>query len=360
MKSADQSLDIARLQTAVQKNCTISDARFSREYSLCIYLLRLREFYRWQKEIPLGDPIDQRDLGNWVSETEAHWDEIEDDEYQRVPVGNKLFDPFAADNINEQLKGHGLIYSAGIGRLGQPHFLLAKQTSRSVTAQYSCIECDQELARDTITLPAMVQHNTIYIRHESFRQLIWQMVDEWNLHQSPGPMARLIDRYNIAENDNVAHAIDKAARELSCLLLYHEKGEIAAGERLGPEFSEMTVAFHRKTGEMQIRAVRDLLADALSTWPMIVNEDKQHSPRYLDFWLTSLNGYREKLFNLAPPDSSLFSENGSTRLHALGNMIDSNQKRWQHIAMLLIDKYQSNGTDFDVDKTIVESVGAFT
>ena len=358
MKLAGNSTDISNLKLTVQNNCAISDARFSREYSLCIYLLRLREFYRWKNEIPFGDPINQQALGDWVSETEAHWDTIEESEYQPLPIGENRYDPFDTSNINNHLQSSGLIYSAGLGRLGQPHFVLARQVSKSVTSQHTCIECDEELARDTITLPAMAQNKTIYIRHESFRQLIWQMIDEWNLHKSPGPMARLVEHYGIYKNGRLTDTIGAASRELSNLLVHHETGEIAAGDILGPGFSEMTCAFHGKPGEMQIRAVRDLLADSLSTWPMIVSNDHQQSIPYVDFWLTSLNGYREKIFNLSTPDQSLFSQDDNTRLNALNNMIDTQQKRWQNTAMSLLDKYQSQGTHFDVDATIELSAGA--
>jgi len=161
MTTIAKSLDLASIQQTVQHNCAISDARYSREYSLCIYLLRLREFYRWQNKIPFGEAIDQKALGSWVSDTETHWDKIEETEFKTLTIAGKSFDPFNAAGINKQLNDSGLHYTAGLGRMGQPHFVLAKKLAATDTDHYTCIECGEELARDTITLPAMAQDKTM-------------------------------------------------------------------------------------------------------------------------------------------------------------------------------------------------------
>lgn len=40
------------LAGAVQYNCHISDARHGADYSLCIYLMKMREYYRWEQRLP--------------------------------------------------------------------------------------------------------------------------------------------------------------------------------------------------------------------------------------------------------------------------------------------------------------------
>lgn len=35
----------------VQKNCDIADARHAGDYTLCVYLLKMREMYRWEQGI---------------------------------------------------------------------------------------------------------------------------------------------------------------------------------------------------------------------------------------------------------------------------------------------------------------------
>jgi len=46
------------LVEAVRRNCHIADARHAREMTLCTYLLEMREFYRWEAGIALGEPLD--------------------------------------------------------------------------------------------------------------------------------------------------------------------------------------------------------------------------------------------------------------------------------------------------------------
>ena len=40
------------LKQTISRNCHISDAQYAGNYTLCIYLLKIREFYRWEKQIP--------------------------------------------------------------------------------------------------------------------------------------------------------------------------------------------------------------------------------------------------------------------------------------------------------------------
>ena len=43
-----------QLAETVQRNCDISDARHAGEYGLCTFLLKMREYYRWENELPFG------------------------------------------------------------------------------------------------------------------------------------------------------------------------------------------------------------------------------------------------------------------------------------------------------------------
>jgi len=291
-------------------------------------------------------------VSEWVSATEEHWDNIEETDYQPLNIDGKTYDPFDTETINNKLADSGLLYSAGLGRLGQPHFVLAKQLARTTAEQCTCIECGEELARDIMTLPAMAQGKTVYIRHESLTHLVWQMVDEWSINKAPGPMARLVEHYNIKNDSDLEESIVNASRELSNVLKHHELGEIAAGELLGQDFQKMTADFHGKPGEMQIRAVRDLLADSLRTWPWIAKGQTEQSSVYLDFWLAGLIGYRENIFNMSNPNESLYSDDADQRLETLTGMIDTEQTRWQHVATELLSEHQVHGVDFDIDATI--------
>ena len=70
-------MDIKQLSTTVQLNCHISDARHAGNYTLCIYLLKMREFYRWEKKHGFGNKLSTDDIGNWLTAREALWEEVE-------------------------------------------------------------------------------------------------------------------------------------------------------------------------------------------------------------------------------------------------------------------------------------------
>ena len=45
---------LPQLASAVQRNCDISDARYAGDYGLCTFLLKMREYYRWENELPFA------------------------------------------------------------------------------------------------------------------------------------------------------------------------------------------------------------------------------------------------------------------------------------------------------------------
>ena len=111
-------LDLPALIGAVQRNCDIADARHAGELTMCIFLLRMRDFYFWEHELPPGREAARAEIGEWMARRERLWDELEDKSYTRLPLGGESIDPFETDAVNEALAGRGLVYSAGRSR---PH-----------------------------------------------------------------------------------------------------------------------------------------------------------------------------------------------------------------------------------------------
>ncbi len=60
------------LTQQIQHNCHISDAQYAGNYTLCIYLLKMREFYRWQKQRPFTQKLDNHDIGDWLTQREGY------------------------------------------------------------------------------------------------------------------------------------------------------------------------------------------------------------------------------------------------------------------------------------------------
>ena len=61
---------IQDLSEVVQTNCDISDARHARDYTMCVYLLKMREYYRWAKGYGMTEALPRDELGNWVLKRE--------------------------------------------------------------------------------------------------------------------------------------------------------------------------------------------------------------------------------------------------------------------------------------------------
>jgi len=54
--------ELAPTLAVVRTNCHISDARHATDYTLCIYLLKMREYYRWENDMPFSSSLPHEDL----------------------------------------------------------------------------------------------------------------------------------------------------------------------------------------------------------------------------------------------------------------------------------------------------------
>ena len=223
-------MDIPRLINDVQLNCHISDARHAGNYTLCIYLLKMREFYRWEKQYAFSEKLSSDDIGNWLSQREALWDKIENQDYHSLPIAAVEHDPFDSQTINQIILSENLVYSGGYGVKDKPHFFLADLEKKQTINGYTIYISGKEYARDLTAPPAMSQHNTIYVRRESFKRLIWERIDEWRWNKPENAMAKAIRCYGF-DNDLDKALSNMTNNELDAAIL-HEIGEIQAGEKL--------------------------------------------------------------------------------------------------------------------------------
>ena len=111
---------------AVRTNCHISDARFATQYTLCVYLLKMREFFRWERGLPFNAPLPHDELTGWLTAREEHWEDLEEADFLPVPVGGHRFDPFDCTAINAALNPLGYIYSSGYGHSLKPVFFMGR------------------------------------------------------------------------------------------------------------------------------------------------------------------------------------------------------------------------------------------
>ncbi|MCW8922416.1 MAG: hypothetical protein OQK69_02130, partial [Gammaproteobacteria bacterium] len=281
--------EYSELQQCVQHNCHISDARYAGNYTLCIYLLKMREYYRWEKTFAYRQVLSTDDIGQWLTQRENLWDEIEDENYSHLKLDNTDYDPFDSSAINEKLLEQGLVYSGGIGQKGKPHFFLAELERREKHHDYQILISGKEHARDLTSPPAMSQGNTIFIRRESFKRMIWEQIETWRWNKPENAMAQSMRCYDF-DNDMEASLEAMTNNELESAVL-HEIGEIKAGKQL-PGWSEMMQDISFTQAEIMARAVRDHLADALSTLPTLIEQNNQAS---IHFYFANLTNIRKHI-----------------------------------------------------------------
>ena len=62
---------------AVRANCDIADARHATDYTLCVYLLKMREYFRWEKNLSFDQKLPHKELTEWLSCRESCWEALE-------------------------------------------------------------------------------------------------------------------------------------------------------------------------------------------------------------------------------------------------------------------------------------------
>lgn len=336
--SAPTKDQIQSLIDTVQYNCHLSDARFAGDYTLCVYLLKMREFFRWENNIPFNEPLPQKELGNWISSRESLWDDIETQTFKPLPIDKQLVDPFNNTVINDHLVPNQLVYSAGIGLHGHRHFFIGQLQQCEKHDDYTLLMSDEEYARDLTAPPAMSQNSIIYIRRESVRRMIWEKVEEWRWQRPDTAMGRALSYYNL--DNNFDSELDKITEQEIHSVILHEIGEIKAGEWLGSQWQEMLNQMPNSLAEKAVRAVRDHIADCTYTLPELLKLD---NPASIHFYIGNMRALRKEMFpSLIKAYDHWLSSN---RLMELNNVVEKGKDHWQQMAFKILELYKENGED---------------
>lgn len=298
-------LNLGQVVSSVQKNCHISDAQYAGDYSLCVFLLKMREFYRWENQISFTGALPRDEVGTWMHEREQLWEGMESIEFEPLTLDHGQFDPFDTDSINRALVPQGYVYSAGYGRFNKPHFFLGALQRAERRDGYTVYVSTCEYARDLVAPPAMAQNGTIFLRQESLRRYLWERIEEWRLNPNTDAVTRALAYYDF-EHDLDA-SLDRMTEAETESVVLHEVGEALAGEHLGEAWHSMLADLSRTKGEILARAARDILADCLSTLPRLIELGNDPS---LHFYFASFGGMRRHLFPEAMNAYRLWSVNG--------------------------------------------------
>lgn len=326
------------LLKTVQRNCHISDARHAGNYTLCVYLLKMREYFRWEKGYAFRDNLPEADVGDWLKERENFWETIEDESFAELPFDGERYDPFDNETINAALNPHGLVYSGGLGNKCTPHFFLGKLEHQQQESNFTVLVSVDEYARDLTAPPAMALDGTIYIRRESLRRMIWERIEEWRWNRLENAMGRAIRDFDF--DSDTEQALEDMTDTVLASVLLHEQGEVLAGKSLGPEWGQMLASLPHSKLEIMIRAVRDLLADSLTTLPGLIQEENDAS---LHFYFANLTGMQKYLSPTLMQGYETWVTQG--RRNAIAELPPASRTHWNALANQLLELYRANPDD---------------
>lgn len=329
------SSKLRALTETVQRNCHVADASHAGDYTLCVYLLKMREFYRWELKAPYSSLLENKSVGNWLREREDLWDTLEETDYQNIVIEDEDLSPFDSESINQNLLPHQLIYSGGMGINNRPHFFLAELELYEQHNDYKLYVAGKEYARDMSAPPAMSHENTIYIRKESFRRLLWEKLETWRWNKPDNALGRAFACYDCDNNlDEALHQMTDT--ELENVIL-HERGEIQAGKILGEEWRTLLFSLPHSTAAIMLRAVRDHLADSFTTLPALVSLNSAPS---WHFYFGNLNNMRKDLYPSLIKGYDEWYENGS--LEKMSQIIEQGKTHWLTLCQQLLDIKETN------------------
>lgn len=329
-------LNLGAIVNAVQVNCHISDAQFAGDLTMCTFLLKMRELYRWENDLPFTREMPKAAIGDWMNEREKLWEGVETASYVPLPLPGGEADPFEVTAINRTLAPAGYVYSGGYGRACKPHFFLANLSHQEERQGFRVYVSDCEYARDLDAPPGMMLDDTIFVRTEALRRWLWERYEEWTWNKRNAALGRALACYGFA--DDAEAALDAMTAVETESVILHEIGEARAGAALGEPWSALLADLMRSRAEIMARAARDLYADCLSTLPGLLERGEAAA---IHFYFANFIGMRRKLFPELAAAYEYWVREGE--LEPLRQVAASGRQQWLDKAMAMLALHREQG-----------------
>lgn len=330
---------VEQISNTVQHNCHIADARHGGDLGMCTYLLRMREYFRWEKKLGFQAPLQNDEVGHWLTEREALWADLSEADYGDVCVDDQMFDPFDSDAINLALEPHQLVYSAGLIHGVRPHFFLAYLRCKEAPIDgFDLRVADTELARGLSAPPAMTRGRSIVLRREAMRRYIWEKLESWRWKRADNAFGRAIGCYPF--DTNLEQALDHMTDTELTAAREHEIGEFLVGRQVGEPWNDMLYDIAGTPAELMVRAVRDHIADCTRTLPTLVEQRREAS---IHFFAGNLSAMRREIF---PGLNKAYDEwwrDGD--FEPLISIAKLGGRHWLGVAEELLELHQSYGEE---------------
>jgi hypothetical protein len=161
------------------------------------------------------------------------------------------------------------------------------------------------------------------------RRYLWEKLEEWRWRKLEPAKVQALAGCDF-ETDTEA-ALERLAEREEQSMVLHEIGEAMAGELLGEGWAEMTHALARTPREPIARAVRDLLADCLSTLPGLIARADRSA---LHFHFATFDAPRRQLFPQLPEAYGELLRSGDES--PLRRAVAEGRERWLETARTLL------------------------
>ncbi len=333
------SFNLESIKQTVQKNCHIADASAASDYTMCIYLMKMREYYRWEHGHNYGDDLPNSAVGEWLRTRERLWEALEEENFAPIPIDAALHDPFDSPAINTALQPHHLIYSGGFGYNVKPHFFLGVLEKHEQHQEYDIYVSGDEYACDVTSPPAMSQGKTIFIRRDALRRLLWEKYEQWLWNKPDNALGRALAFYDFAGDIDIA--LDRMTDTELQSALWHEIGEVNAHHQLGEAWEKLLVQIPHSKLEIMLRAIRDLYADCVSTLPKLC---EQNNPAALHFFMANFTNMRKHLFPAMTQAYELWHQSGD--LQPLRQIASHGTEHWGKLCADIVAYAQHNPDKF--------------
>jgi hypothetical protein len=287
--------DLDSIVRQVNRNCRISDSSHAGSYSICDLAMRLRDLYKWEKDLDPWVEDESSKVLAWIGEQEEVWDNLAEEDFRSISISGREYDPLDEQQINRILAPHGFYYGAGYVHRLKPSFFLAVLEEKKWIENQPVFILGHELARDLVTIPALSRDGSVIIRKASAKVFFWDQI--FYVKKSGRQALRFaLGKYGVGEDlPALRPHLNRILEGELNRYIYHELGEIRDHEFDRDIWREIIAGFPYTPIELVARCIKDLLADTgeHGTLPHILKNRKEGM---LGFYVAFLGSLTREIF----------------------------------------------------------------
>ncbi len=285
--------------TDIQHNCNISDARDHGIYTMCTMVLKLRNLYKWEKDLDPWQEPEPGDLLDWIETKENYWKTIAEEPYRPLNINGDTYLPDDVSGINSHFDGDRMVYGAGYGRSLKAVFFLAEKIEQRTVSGLPVFILGRERAREMASPFAMAQEGSIFIRKEPLRFFLWDYIQELR-SSCRSSFHHALKLYGLLRDGQLDQqkfkvTLDQIVDAELDLFIYHEVGELLQTTFDSSVLQKIISRFPGSIYELVSRSIKDILADTHPGGLLshLISEKLETS---LNFYVGFLDGLRRELF----------------------------------------------------------------